>query len=111
MWCLPGVRSFSLGLLAGHRFSLCQDPMGHSSCASTTFLKSLQKERKIKFTLFSDHNGSLLRRQPGAQKPTDPTTQAFDSHSGHELKHLYSVLHSMFVLSPDISELRFPVWG
>jgi hypothetical protein len=23
-------------------------------------------ERKEKFTLFSDHNGSLLRRQPGA---------------------------------------------
>ena len=25
-------------------------------------------ERKEKFTLFSDHNGSLLRRQPGATK-------------------------------------------
>jgi len=24
------------------------------------------KKRKEKFTLFSDHNGSLLRRQPGA---------------------------------------------
>jgi len=25
-----------------------------------------EKKRKEKFTLFSDHNGSLLRRQPGA---------------------------------------------
>ena len=25
------------------------------------------KEKKRKFTLFSDHNGSLLRREPGAQ--------------------------------------------
>jgi len=25
-----------------------------------------RKERKKKFTLFSDYNGSLLRRQPGA---------------------------------------------
>jgi len=25
------------------------------------------KERKEKLTLFSDHNGSLLRRQPGAR--------------------------------------------
>jgi len=24
-----------------------------------------RKKRKEKFTLFSDHNGSLLRRQPG----------------------------------------------
>ena len=27
---------------------------------------SLEKKRKKKFTLFSDHNGTLLRRQPGA---------------------------------------------
>jgi len=27
---------------------------------------SFEKKRKEKFTLFSDHNGSLLRRQPGA---------------------------------------------
>jgi len=25
-----------------------------------------EKKRKEEFTLFSDHNGSLLRRQPGA---------------------------------------------
>ncbi len=107
MWCLPGVRSLSLGLLAGHRFGLCQDPVGHSSRAPTTFLKSLQKERKEKFTLFSNHDGSLLTRQPGARKPANPNTQAFDSHSGQELKHLHNVLHNAFLLSPEISEFKF----
>ncbi len=29
-------------------------------------LSGLKRKRKEKFTLFSDHNGSLLRRQPGA---------------------------------------------
>ncbi len=29
-------------------------------------LKIEEKKRKEKSTLFSDHNGSLLRRQPGA---------------------------------------------
>jgi len=28
--------------------------------------KKKKKKKKEKFTLFSDHNGSLLRRQPGA---------------------------------------------
>jgi len=29
-------------------------------------MKEKKRKRKEKFTLFSDHNGSLLRRQPGA---------------------------------------------
>jgi len=31
------------------------------------FKIQVRKKRKEKFTLFSDHNGSLLRRQPGAK--------------------------------------------
>jgi len=34
--------------------------------AVPTMLSIQEKKRKEKFTLFSDHNGSLLRRQPGA---------------------------------------------
>jgi len=30
-----------------------------------------RKKRKEKITLFSDHNGSLLRRQPGARQQMD----------------------------------------
>ena len=34
--------------------------------ASSLSTSMLRKKRRNKFTLFSDHNGSLLRRQPGA---------------------------------------------
>ncbi len=37
--------------------------------ARTQEKKRKEKKRKEKFTLFSDHNGSLLRRQPGEHVP------------------------------------------
>jgi len=36
------------------------------SLESQIYAYSCEKKSKEKFTLFSDHNGSLLRRQPGA---------------------------------------------
>ena len=37
-----------------------------SECDGLTHIDRASGDRKEKFTLFSDHNGSLLRRQPGA---------------------------------------------
>ena len=39
------------------------DAAAHQSTAEAS---TVRKKRKEKFTLFSDHNGSLLRPQPGA---------------------------------------------
>ena len=35
-------------------------------CVLLIFLPAIKEKKKEKFMLFSDHNGSLLRRQPGA---------------------------------------------
>jgi len=45
------------------RESTCITIRTHLSCAHNT--SDLKRKRKEKFSLFSDHNGSLLRRQPG----------------------------------------------
>ncbi len=49
------------GLLDLHCHSAGHPSLNESSCSPTQC-----KKRKEKFTLVSDHKGSLLRRQPGA---------------------------------------------
>ena len=51
---------------------LCTSPLLSMPQLGLLGLQSVtckEKKRKEKFTLFSDHDGSLLRRQPGALSP------------------------------------------
>jgi len=43
---------------------------GNLQVGNTAVVSILSLKRKDKFTLFSDYNGSLLRRQPGANFAT-----------------------------------------
>ncbi len=52
----------------------------------------MSKKEKEKYTLFSDRNGSLLRRQPGAIDPMYTIRQ--DSHV--VFSYIYAALHRQF---------------
>jgi len=70
-----------------HMFSFSRDCLGAE-----------QQERKEKFTLFSDHNGSLLERQPGA------------SRSARNCSNCWLACLSWCVCSHEKGDLAFCHW-
>lgn len=116
MWCLPGVRSLSLGLLAGHRFGLCQDPVGHSSCAPTTFLKSLQTQQPRPDSFNRTDDRAFLKSLH--TQPPRPLTHTVDKNlnistmfSTTPCYRPHTFLNSNFLCGDDVSEIKIDVLG
>ena len=63
------------------------------------------KKRKVKFTFFSDHNGSLLRQQPGASSLSKQTlVQTHNSQSVTSDQQTMSTAVDMLRYAPTRSQ-------
>jgi len=73
-----------------------------------------EKKRKEEFTLFSDHNGRLLRRQPGAVKNNVSHIKADspDKYSTNIKGHKMLQDNAAYALMHDYSGFWFlPCWS